>query len=149
MANFARMNKDALRSDVAQMEQGKLGFSQGQMGQMRDQGMDSARQAVAAQQTMAARGSMDPRQQAQMQQYGSAAVAQAGAQSAMQAQQMSQAFAEARRAEILARMNQMHDRRRENIQTGINTGLSAAKMMLPDGSQAVQAGLTSLVPGAK
>lgn len=121
-------NRDILQQDVNALKQGKLGLSDGQMTQVRDQAMDSARQGVQAVNAQMARGNQDPSQIAEMRKMGTQAIGQAGAQGGLEANRISTALAESRRAEILARLGQQVDRSRENAMFAANLGMQAVGM---------------------
>ncbi len=112
---------EILRADVEAMKAGDLGLSEQEREQLASKAQTAAGAQIQAQQAQLARERMAGGggfggQYAEMQQQLGAQAGEAGARARAAADEASQRLAEARRAEILGRLERQQDRSREDIQ---------------------------------
>lgn len=112
---------EILRADVEAMKAGDLGLSEQEREQLASKAQTAAGAQIQAQQAQLARERMAGGggfggQYAELQQQLGAQAGEAGARARAAADEASQRLAEARRAEILGRLERQQDRAREDIQ---------------------------------
>lgn len=115
-----KVSKEILIGDLQAMERGDLGLTESEQDQIIDKSAEQQRAMLNAQNAIAARQAMggvpgvSSGQQMDKQRKDAESLAQTSAFAASNAAQMSKALAEAKRQEILARLEGQQDRRREN-----------------------------------
>jgi len=121
-----KVNKQILINDLDAMERGELGLTESQQDQIIDRAGEQQRAMINAQNAISARQAMGKvpgvasGQQMEMQKQIAGSQAQASAMASAQAAKLSQSLAEAKRQEILARLEGQQDRRRENTMYATN-----------------------------
>jgi len=122
-----KVSKSVLINDLQAMERGELGLTESQQDQIVDRAGEQQRAMINAQNAMSARQAMGgvpgvaSGQQMEMQRQAAGSQAQASALAASESAKLSQSLAEAKRQEILARLEGQQDRRRENTMFAIQT----------------------------
>lgn len=121
-----QVSKQILINDLAAMERGELGLTESQQDQIIDRAGEQQRAMINAQNAISARQAMGgipgvaSGQQMEMQKQTAGSQAQASAMASAQAAKLSQSLAEAKRQEILARLEGQQDRRRENTMFAVS-----------------------------
>tara|TARA_R100001463_G_scaffold35008_3_gene76603 strand:- start:31786 stop:32310 length:525 start_codon:yes stop_codon:yes gene_type:complete len=121
-----QVSKQVLINDLQAMERGELGLTESQQDQIIDRAGEQQRAMINAQNAISARQAMGgvpgvaSGQQMEMQKQIAGSQAQASAMAASEAAKLSQSLAEAKRQEILARLEGQQDRRRENTMFAVS-----------------------------
>lgn len=130
-----KVNKQILINDLDAMERGELGLTESEQDQIVDRAGEQQRAMINAQNAISARQAMGKvpgvasGQQMEMQKQIAGSQAQASAMASAQAAKLSQSLAEAKRQEILARLEGQQDRRRENTMFAVSEVQDSAEAL--------------------